>query len=271
MNIVSLTPLDLLLTASLLLIVVLANCWLRLGLGWQLIIAALRTVAQLLLVGVVLHALFNHVKLYWVILFSLVMLLVASHEIVARQKRRFNGWWSYGFSTTSLLISSFTVTLFALNIVITAKPWYQPQYAIPLLGMIIGNSMNGITLSLDSLTKSAWQQRASIEQRLLLGQTARMALMDICRDSIHTGMIPAINAMAIAGIVSLPGMMTGQILAGISPLEAVKYQIMIMFLITASTSFGILFMIWLAAKRLFDQRDRLRLDRLTTTKAQHSY
>jgi putative ABC transport system permease protein len=270
MNIISLTPFDLSLSALLIVAVVIANFFLRLNLGWQTTIAAIRTVVQLLLIGFVLHILFSYVHLTWIILLALVMLAVAAREVVARQARPFKGWWGYGFSISSLLISSFTVTLFALLVIISTKPWYTPQYAIPLLGMIIGNSMNGVTLSLDQLTKSAWQQRAIIEQRLLLGQSAKTALLDIRRDSMRTGMIPTINAMAVAGIVSLPGMMTGQILAGISPMEAVKYQIMIMFLISASASFGIMFALWLGTNRLFDKRDRLRLDRLESSKASRS-
>lgn len=96
----------------------------------------------------------------------------------------------------------------------------------------------------------------------MLGQTGSQAIADIRRDSIRSGLIPIINAMAAAGIVSLPGMMTGQILAGAAPLEAVKYQILIMFLIAAGTGFGTLAATTLAARRLFDQRHRLRLDRL---------
>ena len=91
-------------------------------------------------------------------------------------------------------------------------------------------------------------------------------MAEIRRDSIRTGLIPSINAMAVAGIVSLPGMMTGQILAGVSPVEAVKYQIMVMFVLTAANVFGIVLAIWLSNKRLFDKRQRLRLDYLIRLK-----
>ena len=83
------------------------------------------------------------------------------------------------------------------------------------------------------------------------------------RSSVRIGMIPMINAMAAAGIVSLPGMMTGQILSGTEPLEAVKYQILIMFLITAGTGFSAIIATWIGARRLFDDRQRLRLERLS--------
>ncbi len=101
-----------------------------------------------------------------------------------------------------------------------------------------------------------------IETRLALGATKSAAIADIRRESIRTGLIPIINAMAAAGIVSLPGMMTGQILAGNLPLDAVMYQIMIMFMVSAGTGFGTLAAVWMTSHRIFDDRDRLRLDRL---------
>jgi putative ABC transport system permease protein len=112
------------------------------------------------------------------------------------------------------------------------------------------------------MTESAWQQRAILEQRLMLGQSRDEAILDLRRDSVRTGMIPIINSMAAAGIVSLPGMMTGQILAGSPPVEAVKYQILIMFLIAGGTGFGVMAAIAITSRRLFDKRHRLRLDRL---------
>jgi putative ABC transport system permease protein len=127
---------------------------------------------------------------------------------------------------------------------------------------MLGNTMTGVALTLDYLTKNAWQSRAVLESRLLLGEDWRSAIGQMMRDSVRTGMIPIINAMAAAGIISIPGMMTGQILAGNSPLTAAKYQILIMFMITAGTGFAAVLASWIGAKRLFDNRQRLRLDRL---------
>nr|NIR49164.1 ABC transporter permease [candidate division KSB1 bacterium]NIR70895.1 ABC transporter permease [candidate division KSB1 bacterium]NIS24665.1 ABC transporter permease [candidate division KSB1 bacterium]NIT71567.1 ABC transporter permease [candidate division KSB1 bacterium]NIU25265.1 ABC transporter permease [candidate division KSB1 bacterium] len=215
--------------------------------------------------GLVLRALFANVQLPWVVLIGLIMLAAAGREVMARQKRRFSGWWGFGVGSGSMFISSFAVTMLALIVVVGAQPWYHPQYAIPLLGMLLGNTMNGIALSMNHLTQTAWQQRSIIEQRLMLGQTRDEAIADIRGDSMRTGMIPIINAMAAAGIVSLPGMMTGQILAGSPPTEAVKYQVLIMFLIAVGTGFGTIAAIWATSRRLFDHRHRLRLDRLKLT------
>ena len=234
----------------------------RLGITRNLLIAALRTVIQLTLIGLVLEALFASAAFYWIVLMALIMLLVAGREVVARQGRRLRGWWAFSIGTGAMFVSSFTVTILALTVVIGPEPWYAPQYAIPLLGMMLGNTMTGVSLALDRLNESVWRQRAVIENRLMLGQTWQQALEDIRSEAMRSGMMPSINAMAAAGIVSLPGMMTGQILAGSPPAVAVKYQILVMLIITVGTGFGALMAVSWGGRRLFDERERLRLDRL---------
>lgn len=261
-ELIHLTAPDLMLAALLILALVGLSARLQLGMGLQLTIAAIRTTAQLLLIGLVLKSIFNNAELHWVILITMVMLMVAAWEILSRQKRKLHGWWGFGISAFSMFVSSFLITIFALVFIIRPDPWYTPQYTIPLLGMLLGNTMNGIALGMDRLIQTAWQQRAVIEQRLMLGQTATEAVRDIRTDSMRAGMIPIINSMAAAGIVSLPGMMTGQILAGSPPVEAVKYQILIMFLVTAGTGFGVIAVLHLISNRLFDTRERLRFERL---------
>ena len=263
MNVISLSPFDLSMAAILILVLAALSLILKLDLASRIIVAAMRTVVQLLLIGLVLKELFAQVNFLLIAALSIIMLLVAGREVMARQKRRFGGLWGYGLGTLSMFVSSFTLTVYALIVVVGTEPWYTPQYAIPLLGMMLGNTMTGVSLALDKLTTSAWQQSAIIEARLTLGQDWRTAIGDITRDSVRIGMMPMINAMAAAGIVSLPGMMTGQILSGTEPMEAVKYQILIMFLITAGTGFSAVLATWLGARRLFDDRQRLRLERLS--------
>ena len=261
---IALTAPDLMLASLLVLALIGLGARLGLGISRTLTIAALRTTAQLLLVGLILEAVFTQAKLSWIMLIVLVMMTVAAWEILARQKRKLKGWWGFGVSAFSLFISSFLITLLALLVVIGADPWYTPQYAIPLLGMLLGNTMNGIALGMDRLVQTAWQQRAVIEQRLMLGQKYSDAIRDIARDSMRGGMVPIIIAMAAAGVVSLPGMMTGQILAGSPPVEAVKYQILIMFLVTSGTGLAVITVLQLITQRMFDARERLRFDRLLT-------
>lgn len=262
MNIISLSFIDLSVAAVLVLILASISAYSGLGMGKQIILNAIRMTLQLMLIGIVLKTLFEYDDIEWVGAIAMVMLVVAGREVMARQKYSFKGWWGYGVVTASMFISSFTLTLFALKIIIEIKPWYEPQYSIPLLGMMFGNTMNGIALGMERLTSESWRQRKIIEERLMLGQDWKDAIGHIRKESMHTAMTPIINAMAAAGIVSLPGMMTGQILAGSPPLEAVKYQILIMFLITVGTGFGVLSAVWIGSQRLFDVRHRLRLDRL---------
>jgi len=259
---ISLTPLDLVLAATLLVALATVSYLSQLGIHKQLLVASVRTTVQLLLVGVVLRALFATSHIGWVALVGLVMLVVAGREVLARQRRGLAGLWGFSVGALSMFVSSFSVAVFALLLVIDAAPWYQPQYAIPLLGMLLGNTMNGVALGMGRLTEASHQERGTIEGRLLLGQTRVEATSHLRLDAIRTGMVPIMNAMAAAGIVSLPGMMTGQILAGSPPVEAIKYQILIMFLIASGTGFGVVVSVGLTARRLFDERERLRLDRL---------
>ena len=262
MNLINLSAIDLSIAALLVVLLAVLGLRMQLGMSKQIIIAAMRTTLQLMLIGLVLKAIFENVNLFYMAAIAIVMLLVAGREVMARQTHRFRGWWGFGMGTMSMFVSTFVVTLFALTVIIGNKPWYTPQYAIPLLGMMLGNTMTGISLGLERMTSAARAQKNIIEARLSLGEPAQQAMSEIRKESMRTGMLPMVNAMAAAGIVSLPGMMTGQILAGSPPLEAVKYQILIMFLITAGTGFGTMTAVWLGAHRLFDERERLRLDRL---------
>ncbi len=263
---ISLGVIDLMIAAVLVILLALLTEWMKVRLGSQILIAAIRTAVQLLLIGLVLKVLFENAGALWVALLAFFMLSVASYEVMARQQRRFTGWWGYGVGTLSMFLSSFVVTLFALSIILGNDPWYSPQYSIPLLGMLLGNTMNGISLSMDRLTQTAWEQRRVIEARLMLGHDHKEAIGELRQNAIRSGMIPIINAMATAGVVSLPGMMTGQILAGAPPVEAVKYQILIMFLIAAGTGLGTLVAVAIGSRRLFDERERLRLDHLQPTR-----
>jgi putative ABC transport system permease protein len=259
---VELDTIDLLIAAALVLALALLSIRLQMKIGRQLIIAAIRTAVQLTLIGLVLKVLFENATLLWVSLLAFFMLFVAGREVMMRQERRFKGWWGYAAGTFSMFVSSFAITVFALVVILGNDPWYAPQYAIPLLGMLLGNTMNGIAISMDRLTHSAWEQRDIIEARLMLGESWDGAISDYRRQAVRSGMIPIINAMAAAGIVSLPGMMTGQILAGALPVEAVKYQILIMFLISAGTGLGTLAAVSVGSRHLFDERQRLCLERL---------
>ncbi|MBT3559008.1 MAG: iron export ABC transporter permease subunit FetB [Rhodospirillales bacterium] len=263
---ISLGYMDVALAGSLLCINAALSFALNLGLSKRMFIAGTRMVVQLLLVGLVLKALFVSVSPWMTALAAVVMIGFAGYEARARQEKRFIGFWSWGLGAGSMAFAALVVTIFALSTAIRPEPWYHPQYAIPLLGMILGNAMTGVALGLERFLSVTDRERRAIEARLLCGATIQTALQGPVREAVRAGMIPIINAMASAGLVSLPGMMTGQILAGVEPFEAVKYQLLIMFLIGGGTTLGLVVAVLGASRLLTDDRHRLRLDRVYTQK-----
>jgi putative ABC transport system permease protein len=127
--------------------------------------------------------------------------------------------------------------------VVGGDAWRDPQYVIPLAGMIVGNAMTGVSLGVVRLMDGVTTQRASIETALMLGATPKVATRQIVRKAFDAALLPTINSMVGIGIVSLPGMMTGQILAGTSPLIAIRYQIAIMLGIMGSVAFSVLILV----------------------------
>ncbi len=223
---------------------------LQLGLQRQLLVASIRTVVQLLLIGLVLQWVFQLHQ--WPIVVALMLLMTLAAGIAAVRSSRQRYPLIYLNSIAAVLLSSWTVTGLALLAIVPVRPWYTPQYAIPILGMILGNTLSGIALGLNRLGTELDVGRAQVETRLALGATRWEAARTPVREAVRTGMIPILNSMMTVGIVSLPGMMTGQILSGIPPIEAVKYQIAIMFLIAAGTALGTVGIVLLSYFRLFN-------------------
>jgi putative ABC transport system permease protein len=144
-------------------------------------------------------------------------------------------------------------------VVVSVKPWWKPQYFIPLGGMVIGNSMNAIAIALERLLGELRKRRHEVEARLCLGADYKEASKDMLSIAMRAGMIPSINSMMAVGIVFIPGMMTGQILAGADPLQAVRYQIVVMVMLVGSTAIGSLLVVYLVRKRCFSKGERLLL------------
>lgn len=248
------------LSALLILVNVVLSGLLRLGLGRSLLIASGRMVVQLLLVGTVLEWLFRQHNPATVLLLGLVMASIAGVSAVQRTRARFAG--IYANSLLSVLASSALITGLAVSGIIRPQPWFTPQYLIPLLGMVLGNTLNGISLGLDRLMEGLTSRREQVEARLSLGATRWEACLEVVRDAIRVGMIPTINSMMVMGLVSLPGMMTGQILQGATPAGAVRYQIVILFMIAAATALGVVGVVLLGYLRLTSREHQLRLERL---------
>jgi putative ABC transport system permease protein len=262
MNPILLTPLDISIAASLIILDAALSIWLKLRLHRQIAIAAARMVVQLVAIGYVLRFIFALNNPAITLLLILVMVLVAAREVAARPERRFKDYSSFAIGFISVGFATFITAILALTTAIRPQPWFDPHYAIPLAGIILGNVLNAASLSLDSFLGSVHRERSAIEARLALGETYRASISPLVREAIRRGLLPIINQMSAAGIVTLPGIMTGQILAGLDPLEAVKYQILLMFLLSGGSGLSALATSYLAAWRLTDERQRLRLDRL---------
>lgn len=235
----------------------------RLKLEKSLAWATLRTTVQLFLIGFVLKILFESEHLLILSLVVLVMLSTATQAALKRAGYTFS--YAFLFTFITFIISGLLITHFSTHMILNIEPWYEPRYFIPLLGMVLGNSLNGISLCLNSLLQSFSLRKDEIEANLALGATRWEAAKETLQEAIRIGMIPIINSMMVVGLVSLPGMMTGQILAGVPPLEAIKYQILIMFMIAATTSLACILITLFSFRRLFNHKHQL-LSQLIVTK-----
>jgi putative ABC transport system permease protein len=260
-TVIPLGPAELAIAALLVLVAGAVSLGLRLGLERRLGIASVRTVVQLLAVGYVLKLVFRLDSPWPVLAIMLVMTFAASLSAVRRASRTLRGVTVMAFIT--LVASGFAVTFTVTNLVIGVEPWFRPQYTIPLLGMVLGNGLTGISLCLDQVLEALSDRRAQVETDLALGASRWEAAREPLAEGVRKGMIPIINSMMVVGIVSLPGMMTGQILSNSDPLDAVAYQVVVMFMIAAATSLGCMGIAVLVYFRCFNSRHQLEHERIT--------
>jgi putative ABC transport system permease protein len=261
-----LTPRDLAVSSSLFVLDGVLSLVLGLGLHRQLLVAATRMVIQLLVVGLVLRSALALASPALTLGLVLVMVAIAAREVAVRPEQRLVQLGNYAIAGVSVALATAITAILALTTAIRPHPWYDPHYAIPLAGIITGNVLNAASLALDSLLSGVVRERPAIEAQLALGATIRQALSRLIRQSIRRALLPMINTMSAAGVVTLPGIMTGQILAGLAPVQAVKYQILLMFLLSGGGGLGAAAAVFLGARRLTDSRQRLRLDRLAGTR-----
>lgn len=261
MDYIQLTPWDLALATLLIGVPAIISIALKLGLEKNLALASVRTIVQLALLGLVLEWVFSADRWFYVLPMLAVMLFFAARAGIKRSSRRFPGAFiaAFGALTLATSVTTFSVT----EIILDVDRWYEPQYIIPLMGMLLGNGLTGISLGLDRMLSDITAQRRTVEARLALGSTLWQATLPWLRQGLRNGMIPIINAMMIVGLVSLPGMMTGQILAGVDPAHAVAYQILIMFMIAAATAMGVIILCLIAFYAIADPFERVRWDRIS--------
>lgn len=239
---------DMLLVLGLLPMVAALSWWRGLPMSTMLW-PGIRMVLQLCLLGFVLEAIFSARSALLVVLLLLVMAGFAVQTVVARLELRFPG--SYRTVALAILTGCGSSTIYFCHLIIEIDPWYAPRYLIPLAGMVFGNSMTGASLAAERLTSDLVLQREQIETLLCLGATPRQAVKEILHKAFYAALIPTINAMAVMGLVFIPGMMTGQILSGVPPLAAVSYQIAIMCVIGFSVAVSSLLILELGYRSCF--------------------
>lgn len=157
----------------------------------------------------------------------------------------------------AMVIASISSLIFFIVFVIKPEPLYNPQYLIPIGGMIMGNTMNGIALALKSILSSIDNQREKIEGSLMLGATPKMAMDEINKDAFDLAIMPTLNSMKNMGLITLPGMMTAQILGGVVPTIAIKYQIAVMTIITSSVAIGVFIFLKFSTNKFFNEEKQL--------------
>ena len=232
--------------------------YLQLGIIRDTIFSMLRMTAQLILVGLYLKYVFQLNSAFVSLLWVVIMLLVANLSILSKAglKRRLFFWRALvGVAGSTLLVSGWFIL-----VAIRPDPIYDARYLVPITGMILGNCLRSNVLSLERFYSGIRKNENEFMTYLMLGATLREAVRPYLRDSIKAAVNPSVATMATMGIVSLPGMMTGQILGGAMPMEAIKYQIGIMICIFTSMVVASLVNILLTLPVAFDDHQRLKED-----------
>jgi len=231
-----------------------ASIAMSLGLLQTLAIATLRTYLQLMALGFVLTWIFE-VDSVWIVLgVFLLMMLMTAQILLQRVKHKPPNL--YLSTLTAVVLSGVVVTFSVTGAIVQVEPWYDPRYVLTIGGMVLGNSMNGIALTLERFFDDLKKRTAEVNQALAFGASPWEASRPSIRTALNAGLTPTINSMSAVGLVAIPGMMTGQLLAGADPVEAAKYQIVVMLMISAATALGAMCSVYLVYKRAFDHEWR---------------
>lgn len=222
----------------------------------QIVIAACRMSIQLTIMGYILMFVFNNPSWYLTLFMLAIMLGFAIYNAKKRVKYEMPKKLKRIMAISMLVGYSVTALLF-LILILQVKPWFNPQYCIPISGMIVGNSMTGIALGANKLCSEMKDKRGQIENSLMLGATPKRATHEIVNEAFDSSILPTMNNMLTMGIVSLPGMMTGQILSGTFPLTAIKYQIAIMLAILGCTAITVVIFVSTGYRCFFNKYDAL--------------
>lgn len=222
----------------------------------EIVISSLRMTLQLVFTGYLLTYLFENKNPFYTVLVLAIMETFAVKNVFKRVKVPLSSKLRK-IITFSMICGTTSSLLYFILVVVRLSPWYEPRYIIPIGGMIIGNSMTGISLGVSKLVDGFSSKKHLVESSLMLGATPKMASKEIVDNAFDSAILPTINSMVGMGIVFLPGMMTGQILSGTSPLTAIQYQIAIMLGIAGSVSLTVILFVQEGYKTFFNEEKQL--------------
>jgi putative ABC transport system permease protein len=205
------------------------SAWERLGLELNLALATGRTILQLAVLGYVLEFIFA-LNNPWAVVGILAVILTIS-AIVARNRITQKIPQMLPLVWGAIFVSNSIVIIYTIFFILQPERWFEPQYVIPIAGVVLGNSMNAAALAGERLVSTINSSQVEIETHLSLGATPQQAIVQYRKEAIRTGLIPTLNQMMLIGMVTLPAITSGQLIGGVNPLEAVSYQILIMFAI----------------------------------------
>lgn len=205
------------------------SAWERIGLELNLAIATGRTILQVAVLGYVLEFIFA-LDNFWAVLAILSVMLTIS-AIVARNRITQKIPQMLPLVWGSIFLSTALTMVYTNVLIIQPDRWFEPQYVIPLAGIVLGNAMNAAALAGERLVSTINASHLEIETHLSLGATPQQAIVQYRKDAVRAGLIPTLNQMMVIGMVTLPGIITGQLLSGVNAREAASYQILIMFMI----------------------------------------
>lgn len=222
-----------------------------------LINASIRMTVQLVLAGLILTYIFENPHPIFVVAYIVAMIAFSIRRVLSKAKD-LNKNFKIAVSL-SLAFSGLSIIVYFMYVVV-GESVFNPQYTIPIAGMIIGNSMTGVTLALKNFTENIRNQRNKIDALLNLGATPKKILVPYVNNAIETALLPTLNSMLGMGIVSLPGMMTGQILSGTLPTTAIMYQIAIMIAICTSVCLTTFCSLTFGYKTLYNKRNQISIN-----------
>ncbi|CAB9504071.1 binding protein PotA [Seminavis robusta] len=201
----------------------------------SIVVGALRSLLQLSLLGTILYPIFTWGQKHAIVViaYSTMMIVLAAQEVSSRAQYAFPG--QFQAILMSLLATISLVAAFTFKVVLHLQPWHTPRYVIPVVGMLLGNSINGITLSINAISRAFVEESAELELMLAFGATPFEALQRLLAEAILAGATPVLTMLRVTGIISIPGMMTGQLLGGTTTVQAARYQLLILYLIAVCT------------------------------------